>query len=145
MICARIYTHIRRFEMDVAAGVFFIVAAFFNYLAAMDYGSKGKLNADDAKIGGQLIEGSNALSDERNPGRVNYIFSFYLYLTIPLLIVGAVYLFSGMSSMISVVAAIAAIFAEIVNGVMSKFGPSSTPGFIGGGLALILTVPVLIS
>lgn len=138
--------------MGIAAGVFLILAAIMNYFAAIAYNLKAKLNTGAANVGDKVVNAIDANVDEnveadfssyRNTGMINKIFSTYLYISIPVLIVGAVFLFQETNAMVIAIAAIVSIIAELVGGIMSKFGPTNAAGFIGGVLALAVVIPLL--
>lgn len=130
--------------MGIAAGLCLIVTALLNYFSAIAYNNKGGINVKSESLGGVIIKGDVEFISYRHSNRVNQFFSLYLYMTIPFLFIGAVFLFNDMSSIVVLIAAIAAIIAEITGGIMSKFRASNLPGIIGGGLSLAVTVPIYI-
>ncbi len=135
--------------MDIAAGIFLILAAVLNVFAAMAYNTKGSLNSGFSNIGDNVDkslnngESSNSFSGYRLTGILNKLFAFFLYLSIPTLIIGAVFLFKGTNPIFIVIAGGVAIFAEIVGGIMTKYGPANASGLIGGILALVIAIPLI--
>ncbi|VAW58732.1 hypothetical protein MNBD_GAMMA08-924 [hydrothermal vent metagenome] len=143
--------------MDIAVGVFLIIAALLNYFAAMAYNLKGKLNSEidgfAEKVFDTVDSMDNVVSDSSarkrskffTEGRVNQLFSLFLYLSIPLLASAAFFSFKGSYPLVIAIAGVVAIIAEVLGGLMSKYGPSNAPGLVGGILALVLSVPLLVN
>lgn len=154
--------------MDIAAAIFLIIAIILNVFAAMAYNAKGKLNSGFADLGDAVTNGINEVangvsnelqadvpaaeragvqklesdfSSERTTAKINQLFAIYLYLIGPLLAFTVYSLFKGINPAIIVGGAVAALVAELIGGLMSKYGPSNVPGALGGILALVVAVP----
>ncbi len=143
--------------MDIATGVFLMIAAGLNYFAAMAYNVKGKLNSGIDNFAEKVLDEvdrmENVVSQPSsrprsvffNEARVNQLFALFLYLSIPLLATAAIFVFKGIYPLVIAVAGVTAILAEVLGGLMSKYGPSNVPGLIGGILALVISVPLLMN
>ena len=135
--------------MEIAAGIFLIIAGILNGFAAMAYKVKG-VASKIAVEGSAFIEENNLIEGKTglNPNikfkaKLNTGYSIFLRLTVPMFILAAIFLFIDSYYVYALVIGALAIIIEIIGGFSFKFGPANVPGLLAGGLTLAFTMPIV--
>lgn len=140
--------------MRIAAGVLLLLTAFFNLFASIGYFGMGIVTLDKTRIN-QTYNSTNRQEThtekkERRKGSLNQklkilpisgigliIFCLFLLVTVVLLTIAAIFLFSRKQAIFIILAACAGFVAEAVGIYLFSLGFSNTIGIAACALAII--------
>lgn len=149
--------------MNIAAGVFLIIAAVFNLFAGLGYVAGGGMTTGAAHFSSKMAQemvknnpdmtaeerqAAQNFNDSRDTSGVNLVgsgfllFGIFLLVSVGILIAGAVCLFQNKKPKFIFVAGGMAILAEIMGIMIMTFGILNLAGIIGGVFALIAGIQI---
>lgn len=147
--------------MRIAAGILLLVTAFFNLFASIGYFGMGigTLTLDKARISqtynSATRQKNNVKKNKRSNSNLNQklknlpitgigliIFCLFLVVTVILLTIAAIFLFSRKQAIFIILAACAGIIAEAVGIYLFSLGFSNTIGITACALAIIASMQI---